>query len=221
VALRALDLFCCAGGASEGLRRAGFDVVGVDIDPQPQYPFEFHQADAMTFPLGGFDFIWASPPCQAYTLCQRIMKNDHPDLVAPTRERLKSSGAFWCIENVPGSPLIEPIELCGTMFGLKTYRHRLFECSYPIDQPPHPKHEARNAKMGRPIRDGEFIQVVGNFSNVAFAREAMDIGWMSRDKLREAIPPSFAEYVGLAARVAIAKRDVEDLNSRSRNMLAA
>lgn len=218
---RALDLFCCAGGASEGLRRAGFDVVGVDIDPQPHYPFEFHQADAMTFPLDGFDFIWASPPCQAYTLCQRIQKNEHPDLVGPTRERLIASGALWAIENVPGAPLLAPIELCGTMFGLKTYRHRLFECSFPIEQPSHPEHEARNAKMGRPIRDGEFIQVVGNFSNVAFAREAMDISWMPRDKLREAIPPAFAEYVGLAARVALAKAQVEDLMVRKRGLLAA
>lgn len=219
--MRALDLFCCAGGASEGLRRAGFEVVGVDIEPQPHYPFEFHQADAMTFPLDGFDFVWASPPCQAYTLCQRIQKNEHPDLVAPTRERLKASGAFWCIENVPGAPLIEPIELCGTMFGLKTYRHRLFECSYPIEQPAHPEHKARNAKMGRPIRDGEFIQVVGNFSNVAFAREAMEIDWMPRDRLREAIPPAFSEYVGLAARVAIAKREADAMQERKRRLLVA
>ena len=119
---RALDLFCCAGGASEGLRRAGFEVVGVDIEPQPHYPFEFHQADALTFPLDGFDFIWASPPCQAYTLCQRIQKNEHPDLVAPIRERLHANGAPYCIENVPGAPLVEPIELCGTMFGLRTYQ---------------------------------------------------------------------------------------------------
>lgn len=218
---RALDLFCCAGGASEGLRRAGFDVVGVDIDPQPHYPFEFHQADAMTFPLDGFDFIWASPPCQAYTLCQRIQNNEHPDLVAPTRERLKASGALWCIENVPGAPLVDPIELCGMMFSLKTYRHRLFECSYPIEQPAHPAHEARSAKMGRPIRSGEFIQVVGNFSNVAFAREAMDISWMPRDKLREAIPPAFAEYVGLAARVALAKAMMDEMVNRKRGLLAA
>lgn len=218
--LKALDLFCCAGGASEGLRRAGFEVVGVDIDPQPDYPFEFHQADAMTFPLAGFDFIWASPPCQAYTLCQRIRGNEHPDLVAPTRERLIASGTPWCIENVPGAPLINPIELCGTMFGLKTYRHRLFECSYPIDAPPHPDHVARNAKMGRPVRDGEFIQVVGNFSNVSFAREAMDIDWMPRDKLREAIPPAYAEYIGLAARLHIAEQMVAELRQRRADMVS-
>ncbi len=218
---RALDLFCCAGGASEGLRRAGFDVVGVDIDPQPHYPFEFHQADAMTYPLDGFDFIWASPPCQAYTLCQRIQGNTHPDLVAPTRDRLTASGALWCIENVPGAPLISPVELCGMMFGLQTYRHRLFECSYPLEQPPHPPHVARNAKMGRPVKDGEFIQVVGNFSNVSFARKAMDIDWMPRDRMREAIPPAFAEYVGWGARVALAKAQAETFLNRKRGLLAA
>lgn len=192
---KALDLFCCAGGASMGLYNAGFDVVGVDIEPQPHYPFELHQADAMEFPLDGFDFIWASPPCQAYTLCHRIRSNDHPELVVPIRERLISSGVPWCIENVVGAPLIDPIMLCGSMFGLRTYRHRLFECSFKIEQPCHPAHVVRNAKMGRPVADDEFIQVVGNFSGVDVARKAMGIDWMTRDKLREAIPPVFSEYV--------------------------
>lgn len=218
---RALDLFCCAGGASEGLRRAGFDVVGVDIEAQPHYPFEFHQADAMTFPLDGFDFIWASPPCQAYTLCQRIQKNAHPDLVEPIRRRLIATGVPYCIENVPGSPLTNPIELCGGMFGLRTYRHRLFECSFPIEQPPHPAHVARSAKMGRPVKAGEFIQVVGNFSNVKLAREAMDISWMPRDRLREAIPPAYAEFIGLALRIELARQNVSDSQTKSRRLVAA
>src|SRR5690242_11265009 len=94
---KALDLFCCAGGASEGLRRAGFDVVGVDIEPQPHYPFPFIQADAMTLNLQGFDFVWASPPCQAYTLCQRIRDREHPDLIGPTRDKLNASGIPYCI----------------------------------------------------------------------------------------------------------------------------
>jgi DNA (cytosine-5)-methyltransferase 1 len=183
-----------------GLHRAGFDVVGVDIYPQPHYPFEFHQADALTFTLNGFDFIWASPPCQAYTLCQRIRANEHPDLIEPTRAMLKASGVPWCIENVVGAPLIDPIELCGAMFGLRTYRHRLFECSFPIEAPAHPEHIAPLRKMGRPVRDGEFIHVVGNFSGVQLARDAMDIQWMPRDKLREAIPPAYSEYIGREAR---------------------
>lgn len=189
-----------------GLHRAGFEVVGVDINPQPHYPFEFHQADALTFPLEGFDFIWASPPCQAYTLCQRIRDREHPDLVGPIRERLASSDVPWCIENVVGAPLIDPIELCGAMFGLRTYRHRLFECSFPIKAPHHPAYAAPLRKMGRPVRDGEFIHVVGNFSGVKLARQAMDISWMPRDKLREAIPPAYAEYIGRAA--------IESINAR-------
>ena len=196
---RALDLFCCAGGAGMGLHNAGFDVVGVDIDPQPHYPFEFHQADALMYPLDGFDFVWASPPCQAYTLCQRIRDNKHPELVGPIRQRMQAAGVPWCIENVVGAPLVNPIELCGAMFDLKVYRHRLFECSFFVQAPPHPKHVAPIRKMGRPPLPGDFIHVVGNFSGVRQAREAMDIPWMPRDKLREAIPPAYSEYVGRAA----------------------
>ena len=182
-----------------GLHRAGFDVVGVDIEWQKDYPFEFHQADALTFDLGGFDFIWASPPCQAYTLCQRIRDNEHPDLIDPIRRRLQINGAPWCIENVVGAPLRDPIELCGAMFGLQVYRHRLFECSFPIWEPKHPDHKAPIRKMGRAPKPGEFMHVVGNFSGVKQAREAMGIDWMPRDKLREAIPPAYAEYIGRTA----------------------
>jgi len=197
---KALDLFCCAGGASMGLYRAGFDVVGVDIEPQPHYPFPFIQADVMSISLRGFDFIWASPPCQAHTLAQRIRKNDHPDLIPATRHMLKKSGAgAWVIENVPGAPLIDPIELCGAMFGLKVYRHRLFEASFRIEPPPHPAHTAPLRKMGRKPQPGDFMHVVGNFSGVEQAREAMGIGWMMRDELREAIPPAYAEFIGKMA----------------------
>jgi len=195
---RLLDLFCCAGGASEGYRRAGFDVVGVDINPQPHYQFEFHQADALTFGLEGFDAYAASPPCQKYTQAQRIRDNDHADLIAPIRARLIATGRPYCIENVTGAPLLRPIELCGAMFGLRTYRHRLFECNFPVEQPMHPAHEAPQRKMGRPVQDGEFIKVVGNFSGVDLARKAMGIDWMVRDELREAIPPAYTEYVGRA-----------------------
>lgn len=196
----ALDLFCGAGGASQGLYRAGFDVVGIDISPQPHYPFTFIQADALTEPLAGFDFIWASPPCQAFTLAQRIRGNDHPELIAVMRDRLAAQGVPWAIENVPGAPLINPIELCGAMFtGLRVYRHRLFECSFPIEAPVHPMHVAPLRKMGRPVRDGEFMHVVGNFSGVQKARESMGIDWMTRDEIREAIPPVYAEFIGNVA----------------------
>jgi len=200
--LRALDLFCCAGGAGVGLHRAGFEVVGVDIRPQLRYPFEFHQADALTFPLDGFDFIWASPPCQAYTKAQRLQKREHPDLIAPIRRRLEDAGVPYVIENVPGAPLnqFKSFMLCGSMFpGLRVYRHRWFETNVDCIVPHHPVHTAPQVKMGRVAREGDFIQVVGNFSGVAYAREAMGIDWMTRDELREAIPPAYSEFIGRAA----------------------
>jgi DNA (cytosine-5)-methyltransferase 1 len=192
---RALDLFCGAGGASRGLADAGFEVYGVDIAKQPNYPFWFKRGDAMEADLSGYDFIWASPPCQAFTLAQRIQKNEHPDLIAPIRNRLIASGVPFVIENVPGAPLINPIELCGSMFGLRTYRHRLFECSFPIAQPAHPAHEAKTTKMGRKPKPGEFLHVVGNFSGVKEAKEAMGIDWMVRNEMSEAIPPAYSRYI--------------------------
>lgn len=199
----ALDLFCCQGGASYGLDAAGFQVVGIDIVPQPNYPFPFIRADAITALPTGFDFVWASPPCQAHTLAQRIQRRDHPDLIEPTRAMLRASGIPYVIENVVGAPLERPIMLCGAMFNLLTYRHRLFECSFPIDPPPHPDHDAPIRKMGRPVRDGEMMHIVGNFSGVQKARDIMGTQWMNRDGLREAIPPAFAKFIGLAALSAI------------------
>lgn len=195
----ALDLYCCQGGASQGLAAAGFQVVGVDIVPQPNYPFPFIRADAITTLPAGFDFVWASPPCQAHTLAQRIQGREHPDLIEPTRAMLRASGIPYVIENVVGAPLQDPITLCGAMFNLLTYRHRLFECSFPIAEPPHPEHVAPNRKMGRPVPDGEMMHIVGNFSGVQKARDIMSAQWMNRDGLREAIPPAFAEFIGRAA----------------------
>lgn len=211
MSLRALDLFCGAGGVTKGLQRAGFHVTGIDLSSQTRYCGDgFICDDVFNVSVGyvmSFDFVWASPPCQKYTNAQRIRGNDHPDLIEPTRALLKASGVPYCIENVPGAPLIEPIELCGAMFGLRTYRHRLFECSFPIEPPPHPKHEARLTKMGRKPKADEFMHIVGNFSNVAAGREAMGIDWMTRDELRESIPPAYSEFIArtwLAQRQAIA-----------------
>lgn len=194
---RLLDLFCGAGGCAVGYSRAGFDVVGVDIAMQDSFPFEFHQADAMDFPLDGFDVVHASPPCQAYTQAKKLQGNEHPDLVGPVRERLRTSKALWIIENVPGAPLINPTELCGLMFGLNTFRHRLFETSFPLPLIMHPPHHARSVKMGRPCRDGEMIQVVGNFSGVEYARKAMDVPWMNQRELAQAIPPAYTQWIGM------------------------
>jgi DNA (cytosine-5)-methyltransferase 1 len=148
---RALDLFCCAGGAGMGLHKAGFDVVGVDIKPQSRYPFEFHQADALTYPLDGFDFVWASPPCQGYTAMRHApgAKGTAPQLIDRVRTRLKASGKPWCIENVEEAAwaMRDPVTLCGSMFrlgaqGCRLQRHRLFECSFKFN-PPVCRHDAR------------------------------------------------------------------------------
>ena len=143
---RALDLFCCAGGAGMGLHRAGFDVVGVDIAPRPRYPFRFVMADALTFPLDGFDFIWASPPCQFATAMRHAPNakgpDGHPNLSPAVRARLQSARTLWCIENVEEAKghLRNPVTLCGSMFGLgaqgcQLRRHRLFETNFPLPQP--------------------------------------------------------------------------------------
>lgn len=199
---RILDLFCGAGGAGTGYHHAGFDVVGVDINPQPNYPFQLIQADAIVEisrhggGLRDFDAIHASPPCQAYSNAQRLMKNDHPDLIGRTREMLVATGLPYVIENVVGSPLVNPIVLEGQMFpGLRTSRPRLFETNWDLEQPlfpPRPVH----TKMGRPPVDGEFMHVVGNFSGAQAGRDAMGIDWMTRDELREAIPPAYTEWIG-------------------------
>lgn len=200
-----LDLFCCQGGASMGYHRAGFEVVGVDLAPQPRYPFEFHRADALKFLLenwGDFDAYHASPPCQAHTNARKLRGNDHPDYIRAIREALVLIADHswrprpWVIENVPGSPVRADAELCGAMFGLRTYRHRLFESNVSLSAPEHPEHVVPTTKMGRAPRDGEFMHVVGNFSGVGRAREAMGIDWMTRDGLRESIPPAYAECIG-------------------------
>lgn len=201
--LRALDLFSCAGGASVGLHRAGFYVVGVDIQHQPRYPFEFHQADALTYPLDGFDFIWASPPCQQFcALRTREDLSGYPDLIEPIRSKLLASGKPFIIENVPGAPIRKDVVLCGGMFGLRSYRHRLFECSFPVDQPAHPKHVVRVNRRGENRKahwaNGGFLTITGDIGVYA-GPEAMGIDWMSGNEMSEAIPPAYAEYLGRAA----------------------
>lgn len=146
---KALDLFCGSGGVSKGLQRTGFHVTGVDLSPQPHYCGDvFHQADALTFPLEGFDIICASPPCQAHTALKSMPNaKQHLDLIPETRERLKAWGGIYIIENVPGAPLRVDVMLCGTMFGLGTAdgkaelrRHRWFESNFRFELPPPCQH---------------------------------------------------------------------------------
>lgn len=199
-----LDLFCGEGGASAGYAMAGFEVMGVDLNSQDRYPFPFIRADALEV-LADRDFmdqftaVAASPPCQRYTRAQVLRGNDHPDLVGPVRTALDLLDIPYVIENVEGSPLRPDLMLCGTMFGLRTYRHRVFEFgqfSMGGGAPEHPKHTVRRAKMGRRVGPGEFMTIVGNFAGVELAREIMGMPWASRDGLREAIPPAYSEFIG-------------------------
>lgn len=206
--LRALDLFCCAGGAGMGLHRAGFEVVGVDIRPQPRYPFEFRQADALDFQTDGFDFIWASPPCQAHT-AMKTMHNakEHADLIPATRARLVASGLPWVMENVMGAPLENPIMLCGTMFGLgvddaELRRHRLFEASFDMMVPKcqHRKGARTIGIYGEGCRDSrrKFDKTIPEFT-VECGRAAMETPWMTAAELSQAIPPAYSHFIGKAA----------------------
>lgn len=194
-----LDLFCGSGGAGYGYHLAGFEVTGVDVIKQKNYPLEFVQDDAISYlkKYGHlYDVIHASPPCQAYSNSQRIRNNHHEDMIDEVREVLIATGKPWIIENVPGSPLREPVQLCGAMFELETYRHRLFETNWILDEPDHPKHIAPLNKMGRYPNEGEFMHVVGNFVGAEKGREVMQMPWASRNGLREAIPPAYTKYIG-------------------------
>lgn len=200
--MRLLDLFCCGGGASMGYHRAGFEVVGVDINPQPHYPFTFVQADALDYLAEHgheFDAIHASPPCQRFSAMTRAARtqDNHPDLLAPTREALRRLGKPYIIENVPGAPMENPIMLCGTMFpGLKVYRHRLFEGNVSLVAPEHGKHEHTLAKAGRPVPEHGWMSVVGHYSGYREAQRAMGIDWLPKSRLAEALPPAYTEYLG-------------------------
>lgn len=220
-----LDLFCGGGGCAAGYTRAGFRCVGVDISPQKNYPYEFHQADALEYLREHgheFDAIHASPPCQAFSAL-RTMPNakKHISLVEPIRDLLIASGKQYVIENVPGAPLINPVMLCGTMFNLgcadgELRRHRLFECSFYV-LAPECRHgqavgqvigaygggggDARKAK--RPATVGVWGKS-GGFSvrdgvqqySTDERREAMGIDWMTGKELSQAIPPAYTKFIG-------------------------
>jgi DNA (cytosine-5)-methyltransferase 1 len=203
-----LDVFSGAGGAAMGYHRAGFDVVGIDLRPQPGYPFTCLQGDALDVLrdlafVRLFDAVNASPPCQRYTRARVIRNRKHPDLIPVVRRLLRATGLPYVIENVEGAPLRDPVMLCGTSFGLRTYRHRLFESNVALREPRHGEHLHPVARIGRPVRRGEFHSIIGNFSDVKRARTAMGIPWMMRDEMNEAIPPAYTEYIGRQLRRAL------------------
>ena len=200
--MKILDLFCGAGGASMGLHWAfsNAEIVGVDIKKQPRYPFTFVQGDALTFDIDGFDLIWASPPCQQFcALNTREDLSHYPNLIAPVRAKLCSSGKLFVIENVPQAPIRRDLMLCGSMFGLRTYRHRHFECSFNVSQPQHPPHIVRVNRRGENRREhwanGGFMTITGDIGTYC-AVEAMGIDWMSGAELSEAIPPAYSYFIG-------------------------
>jgi DNA (cytosine-5)-methyltransferase 1 len=190
-----------------GYARAGFEVVGVDAAAMPRYPFEFVQGDALTFPLDGFDAVHASPPCQDYSTTRSLHAVDYPRLIAPVRERLIEAGVPFVIENVAGArhDLRSPVTLCGSSFGLGVRRHRLFETSFPVMFPPPCRHDLQREPVDVTgtggSRIGERLDGGGGNSrkprNLAHAREAMGIRWMTRVELAEAVPPAMTEWLGL------------------------
>ena len=209
---RALDLFCGAGGAGMGLHRAGFDVVGVDIKLQRRYPFTFIQGDALQPPvrISDFDFIWASPPCQAHTSMNSMWNaKEHEDLIGPTRQLLERSGLLFVIENVPGAPLRTSIRLCGGSFGLgatcddgkyrQLARHRHFETALPVLAPSCGCDAVEKLGIygglgGQANRTPPYTY--GFKANVREARIALDMPWAMTDELCQAIPPAYSEFIG-------------------------
>lgn len=207
--LRALDLYCCAGGASRGLQMAGFHVTGVDCDPQPDYIGDaFVRADALSYPLEGFDLVWASPPCQAFTAYKRRKNHvrPRPNLIPQTRDRLRQWGGQWIMENVEGAPLESPITLCGSMFGLDVRRHRLFETSFPVAQPSCAHHLQTPRFPPATNRTNLRCTVEVGVWRIPLdvQQRAMGINWMPLDKLSQAIPPAYAHWL---AEQALAHRE--------------
>ncbi|WP_280434439.1 DNA methylase [Nocardia carnea] len=204
---RLLDLFCKAGGAAMGYHRAGFEVVGVDIEPQPRYPFEFHQGDALEFLAEHgheFDAVHASPPCQAScTLTAGTNKGrEYPQLIPATRDALARHGVPTVIENVQGAKVRRDLVLCGEMFGLGVIRHRYFELGgWNMLQLAHIPHRGRVAgyRHGRRY-DGPYVAVYGEGGgkgSVVQWQTAMGIDWTAeRAELAEAIPPAYTHHIG-------------------------
>ncbi len=210
---RLLDLCSGAGGAAVGYHRAGFEVVGVDIAPQPRFPFEFHQADALHYLAEHwreYDAVHISCPCQrfsAMSACRPGLSEGYPDLIAASRGLLDLTGLPYVMENVPQSPLRPDVVLCGHMFGMELYRHRVFEANWPTQEPMHVPHTLPASKAGH-WKPGTIMSISGHVSPIAKAREVMGIDWMTRDELAESIPPAYTEEIGQQLMGHLAERRV-------------
>ena len=214
--MRLLDAFSCQGGAAVGYARAGFDIVGVDKDPQPRYPFEHHVGDAVAFIRDHgheFDVIHASPPCQRWshgTVAGHADK--HPDLVAATRDAILATGRPYVIENVPRAPLLNPVTLCGSMFGLSAVdddgtplrmeRHRLFESNVLLYPPMECFHDPQvrvAGSYGGARRDKDEARLVrrgGYVPSKAVQERLLGVDWMTEHGLHQSLPPAYCEWLG-------------------------
>lgn len=218
-----IDLCCCAGAASQGYANAGFRVAGVDIEPQKNYPYPFIQHDAVELleswangennygiELDDIAAFHASWPCQGYSRmsnCRPGLADTYPRLIDLGRDLLNATGKPWIMENVVGAPLIDPVMLCGTMFGRELYRHRLFEANFPLRAPVHSEHSLPASRAGH-WRPGTVMSVAGHVSPMWKAREIMEIDWTNRKELVEAIPPYYAQYMGRQLRGELVRRGV-------------
>lgn len=190
-----------------GYHQAGFDVVGVDINPQPRYPFEFVKGDATKLDpafIATFDAIHASPPCQIHSITAKLHKATvakHGDFIDQTRLLCMASGLPYVIENVPGAPLVDPVMLCGTMFGLRVFRHRLFECSFFVMTPPHERHQGTtnsSRTYSRFSTGADMICVAGHNFRREDGAAAMGIDWPARrEEIAQAIPPAYTRFIGV------------------------
>lgn len=186
-----------------GLHRAGFAVVGVDRETQPNYPFPFIRGDVTTLDFARFDFIWASPPCQAFTAYKRRPGHvaERPNLIPDMRAKLEASGVAYCLENVPGAPLEQPVTLCGSMFGLDVRRHRIFETSFPVALVPerqHGRQEPRFPPATNRTNLRRTVEVGVWRIPLETQRKAMGIDWMTLEELSEAVPPAYSEFIARA-----------------------
>jgi DNA (cytosine-5)-methyltransferase 1 len=205
--MRVLDLFCNAGGAATGYARAGFEVIGVDINPQPNYPYRFHQADALMMSLAeyrrGFAFVHASPPCQHSAAITKGTNQHrqhlHPNLYPQTKALLERIGLPYALENPDSRP---DVVLCGEMFGLGVLRHRNLELGgWSTARPKHPKHRGYVRGMRHGVwREGPYVAVYGKGggkATVPEAQKAMGIDWTDRhEELVEMLPPAYTEWIG-------------------------
>ena len=197
-----LDGCSKAGGAATGYKRAGFDVLCVDIETQPNNPFWFHQADIREFIAKHgkeFDAIHVSPPCQNYTTAAQQWRKSgkqYPDLIADIRALLVEAGRPYVIENVKNAPLLNPTMLTSAHFGVMVARDRYYETSFRMPFELMRQHSKKPVKMGRAVSEGDVVYPVGHFSGAEYVRRQMGFYWMTQDELREAIPWQHTEYIG-------------------------